>query len=141
MDTDAVPEGRLPGLRAACVEAPESGPHVERGGEGPVGMVGGGQGRAGHGLDLVADVLQHAPARGTDARPHLREVLVQVADDLALLGALDPRGEVAKIGKQDGPFLEPSLEARPPGQDLIADLAGHVAAEGLPDLLALAEAL
>src|SRR5262249_17673578 len=141
MDADAVPERRLACGRALFVQASETRPHGEGGGEGAVGVVRRAEGSPEHRLDLVANVLEDETPLGPAGRLHLREVLGEVVHDLARPRALDPRGEVAEVREKDRHLLEPPLEAGAPGEDLVADLARHVAAEGLADALALLQSL
>ena len=115
--------------------------HLARGAHRPLGVVGGGDGRAEHRLDLVADELEHEAAVRADGLVHLGEVLVEVAHHLARLGGLHPRREVAQVREQDGGLDELALAADAPGQDRVTDLGRDVLAEGLLDHLALAQAV
>src|SRR5262249_59831519 len=78
VDADAVPERRLAGGRAPFVQASQSRPHGEGGGEGAVGVVRRAEGSPEHRLDLVADVLEDETALGADGHLPPREVLVEV---------------------------------------------------------------
>src|SRR5262249_61803646 len=62
MDADAVPERRLACGRALFVQASETRPHGEGGGEGAVGVVRRAEGSPEHRLDLVANVLEDETA-------------------------------------------------------------------------------
>ena len=72
---------------------------------------------------------------------HLREVRVQGLHDVGRRGRLHPRGEVAQVGEEDRDVQCLAAEGHAPGEDLVADLARDVAAEGLLDLFAFPEAL
>ena len=98
--------GGLAGGLAAGVPGAQAPAHVERGAHRHRGVVAGGDGRAEHRLDLVADELEHEAAVGADGLGHLGEVLVEVADHVAGGGGLDPRGEVADVREQDGDLLQ-----------------------------------
>ncbi len=141
VDADAVAQGGLAGGLAAGVPGAEPPAHVEGGPHRHRGVIARGDRRAEHRLDLVADELQYEAVLGADGLGHLGEVLVEVADDVARGGGLDPGGEVADVGEQDRDLLELAVAADPAGEDLVADLGGDVLAEGLLDQLALTQAV
>ena len=118
-------------LARAAFQARSRAAHVERGAHRLRGVVAGGDRRAEHRLDLVADELEHEPAVRADGLVHLGEVRVEVAHHLARLGGLDPRREVAQVREEDGDLHELALAADAPGEDLVADLGRDVLAEGL----------
>ena len=132
-----------PGRRPRALGVPRAQPiaHLHRGPHRARRVVRGADGRAEHRLDLIADELEHEAAVGADRLVHLGEVRIEVAHDLAGLGDLHPRREVAQVREEQGGLDQLALAADAAGQDLVADLGRHVLAERLRDPLPLAQAM
>ena len=141
VDADAVTQGGLARGLAARVPGAQAPRMSSAARTAMAAWSRGGDRRAEDRLDLVADELEHEAALGADGLRHLGEVLVEVVDDVARGGGLHPGGEVADVGEEDGDLLQLALAADAAGEDLVADLGGHVLAEGLLDPLPLAQAV
>src|SRR5207245_4152769 len=100
-DPDADIERRQTGLRPARAELLDRGDHVDRRGHGAHRRVLGAFGHAEERHDLVADQLLHRALVSEDDLDHLREVVVEQADDRGRRGVLGETRETADVGEQD----------------------------------------
>ena len=141
MHADAVTQRRPPRALAPGVPDGQALAHLARRLDRTLGMARLRDGGTEHGFDLVADVLEHEATVAADGRFHLGEVGVEVAHYVARIAGLHPRREVAQVREEDRHLAQLTFEGQASGEDLVADLLGHVLAERLLDELALLEAV